>query len=177
MKTFLVFEPANGGRDIQSADRVLFLRERFRWLALFFAPLWLLWHRLWLGFLGWLVAVVAIAVAASAFGFTPRASAPLLWLPTLVVAFEGTELLRRKLLRKGYREAGAVMGRDLEEAERRFFAAWGSRSEAAPESRGAAPASRTFAPPPSASQPSAANTQAGSSLPVLGLFPQPNVRR
>ena len=62
MKTFLVFEPANGGRDADSADRVQFVREKFYWSAFFLAPLWLLWHRLWIE----AVAVFAVLFAASA---------------------------------------------------------------------------------------------------------------
>jgi hypothetical protein len=166
LKTFLVFEPADGGRDADSADRVLFLREKFRWLALFFAPLWLLWHRLWVGFIGWLVAVSAIAIVAYVFGLTPEAAAPLLWLPTLIVAFEGTELLRRKLLRSGYRETGVRIGRDLEDAERRYFAEWSAR----PETPTKPSAERRLAPPPMAMPVPASN-------PVIGLFPEPGARR
>ena len=166
MKTFLVFEPADGGRDADSADRVLFLREKFRWLALFFAPLWLLWHRLWLGFIAWLVAVSAIAIVAYAFGLTPEAAAPLFWMPTLVVAFEGTELLRRKLLRSGYRETGVRIGRDLEDAERRYFAEWSAR----PDTPAKPPADRKPAPQPMAAPQLAPN-------PVIGLFPEPGARR
>jgi hypothetical protein len=167
LKTFLVFEPADGGRDADSSDRVVFLREKFRWLALFFAPLWLLWHRLWLGFIGWLVAVSAIAMAAFVFGISPEASAPLLWLPTLVVAFEGTELLRRKLLRRGYRETGVRIGRDLEDAERRYFAEWSAR----PLTPAKSPVERKPAPP----SPPAVSMPAPNG--VIGLFPEPGVRR
>jgi len=161
VKTYVVFEPADGGRDTDAADRVIFLREKFRWLALFLGPLWLLWHRLWLGFLGWLVAVVAIAFAAFAFGLDAQTAAPLLWLPTLVVAFEGSELRRRKLLRRGWREAGVIVAGDLEEAERRFFADWSARADV-PVHRALAPRP---VPPPAASNP------------VVGLFPEPGGRR
>lgn len=164
MKTFLVLEPTGGGH-VEAADRILFLREKFRWSALLFAPLWLLWHRLWLGFLGWLAVVVALAFVAYAFDLTAQAAAPLLWLPTLVVAVEGTELLRRKLLRGGYREIGVVLGRNLEEAERRFFADWSIR----PEMTGR-PRPGQNAAPVSAGMAAAAN-------PVLGLFPESGVRR
>jgi hypothetical protein len=165
VKTFLVFEPAGGGDHLDAADRILFLREKFRWSALFFAPIWLLWHRLWLGFMGWLAAVVALAFVAYAFDLTAQATAPLLWLPTLLVALEGTELLRRKLLRSGYREIGVVLGRNLEEAERRFFADWSIR----PEMTGRPRAGQGAAPVPAGMAP-AAN-------PVLGLFPESGVRR
>jgi hypothetical protein len=167
LKTYLVFEPTDGGGGAESADRVLFLREKFRWLALFFAPLWLLWHRLWLGLILWLVAVTVIAGAAYAFGLTPEAAAPLLWLPTLIVAFEGTELLRRKLLRDGYREAGIKIGRDLEDTERRFFAEWSPR----PRSRAKPAAPKQVLPAPVMPAPALATS------PVVGSFPEPGVRR
>lgn len=48
MKTYLVFEPANAGRTPETAERVIFVREKFYWLALLFASLWLLANRLWL---------------------------------------------------------------------------------------------------------------------------------
>jgi hypothetical protein len=97
-------------------------------------------------------------------------------LPTLIVAFEGTELLRRKLLRRGYREAGAIVGRDLEDAERRFFATWSARPEPRAELRASPSVEQSPAPPPASPRP-AANPQAPSANPVLGLFPQPSVRR
>lgn len=161
MKTYLVFEPAEGGRDAAAADRVVFLREKFRWLALLFGPLWLLWNRLWLAFLFWLVAVVVIALGAYLVGLDEQATAPLLWLPTLIVAFEGTQLLRRKLLRR-HRETGVVVAQDLEDAERRYFADW----EGSPS---AVSAKQPVAPPPSISVP--------SSNSVIGLFPEPGGRR
>lgn len=160
MKTYLVFEPAQGRRDADAAGRVVFLREKFRWLALFFAPLWLLWNRLWLAFFLWLAAEIVLSLAAYLLDIDPRLAAPVLWLPTLIVAFEGTELLRRKLLRRGFREAGVIVANDIDEAEERFFAEWpasGSRPTAT--ARGAAPAS----------VPPAAN-------PVIGLFPEPRSR-
>jgi hypothetical protein len=167
LKTYLVFESASGDGGADSADGVLFLREKFRWMALFFAPLWLLWHRLWLGFVAWLMAVTAIAATAFAFGLSPEAAAPLLWLPTLVVAFEGTELLRRKLSRSGFRETGVKIGRDLEDAERRFFAEWKPR----PASQPKAPVPPRPAPAPVMPAPALATS------PVVGSFPEPGVRK
>jgi hypothetical protein len=167
LKTYLVFEPADGTGGAESADRVLFLREKFRWSALFFAPLWMLWHRLWLGLILWLAAVVAIAGAAYMAGLTPEAAAPLLWLPTLIVAFESTELLRRKLLRKGYREAAVKIGNNLEDAERRFFSEWSPRrlKSSVPDNSAPAPALAVMPAP------------ALAMSPVVGSFPEPGVRK
>ena len=165
MKTFLVFEPASGGRDVASADRVTFVREKFYWSALLFAPLWLLWHRLWLGFACWLVAEVLLTVAAFVLDLDSRAAAVVGLLPSLIVAFEGSELRRRKLLRKRYREVAVVVGRDREDAERRFFMEWADapvRSPSHAELRSSIP---PLAPP------------APSSNSVIGLFPEPGARR
>ena len=163
MKTYLVFEPAEGGRDAAAADRVVFLREKFRWLALIFGPLWLLWNRLWLAFVVWLIAILKLAIVAYVFGLDEKAAAPLMWLPTLIVAFEGMELLRRKLLRRRFREAGVMVAQDLEDAERRYFADWqGSASVVATKPSVAPPTPATSAP---------------SSNSVIGLFPEPGGRR
>jgi hypothetical protein len=161
VKTYLVFEPADGGRDALAADEVVFLREKFRWLALLFGPFWLLWNRLWLAFFLWLVAVLALAAASYVAGLNEEATAVVLWLPTLVIAFEGTALLRRKLLRRRYREAGVTVAADLEDAERRYFADWEGRAPLA--------AAKPAAPAPMISAP--------SSNSVVGLFPEPGGRR
>jgi hypothetical protein len=170
LKTYLVFEPADGTGGAESADRVLFLREKFRWSALFFAPLWMLWHRLWLGLILWLAAEIVIAGAAYAAGLTPEAAAPLLWLPTLIVAFESTELLRRKLLRKGYREAAVKIGNNLEDAERRFFSEWSLR----PQSRLISSVPKKSAPAPA---PAVMSAPALATSPVVGSFPEPGIRK
>ena len=165
MKTYLVFEPAGGGRNAQAADAVRFVREKFYWSALILAPLWLVWHRLWLGFAAWLVACLLIAAFAYGFGLDPASEAIALLLPSLVVAFEGAELRRRKLLRAGYRDAGAAIGEDLEDAERRFFADWNLRANA--------PSLSKPEPRPAAAQP----LQSSAPNSVLGLFPEPGGRR
>jgi hypothetical protein len=48
LKTYIVFEPENA-RAGDAGERTEFVREKFSWPALFFAPLWLLFNRLWLG--------------------------------------------------------------------------------------------------------------------------------
>jgi hypothetical protein len=164
VKTYLVFEPEDGGRGADSADDVVFLREKFYWLALLFAPLWLLWHRLWLGFAGWLLAVIVLGVAAYALGLNQQVSAVIAWLPSLVLAFEGSELRRRKLLRVGYRDAGVAIGADLEDAERRYFAAWAGPTSPAHSPR----VEQRMLTPAASPTPPPAQTN-----PVIGLFPQP----
>jgi hypothetical protein len=81
-------------------------------------------------------------------------------IPSLLVAMDATELRRRKLLRRGLRDAGVVIAEDAEIAERRFFAAWAKEAPAAP------PAPRMPPMPPAPRVPPVKPT------PIVGLFPE-----
>ncbi len=158
MKTYLVFERAGGGRTVGAAERILFVREKFFWLALILPLFWLLWHRLWIGLLGWIGAVVFIGIVIWALDLDQITAAAASLIPSLVVALEGTELRRRKLLRRGFRDTGVVVAEDLEDAERRFFTRWLAREEA-------------LQPTPAAPLPPLPQTS------VIGLFPEPGAAR
>src|SRR6185312_8279144 len=57
MLTFTVHEQPNPPADrIDRAERLTFVRDGFSWTAALFAPVWLLAHRLWWPFLGYLAA-------------------------------------------------------------------------------------------------------------------------
>jgi hypothetical protein len=155
LKTFVAFEPAGGARNRAAAGRIVVLPEKFSWPALFFTPFWLLWHCLWAGFFGWLFVLCLIAALATALDLDPRAAIPALLLPNFIVAFEASELRRRKLLRQGFNESGVIIDDDLEAAERRYFAALDAQT------RPVTPHSPT--PPPTAPSPNA----------IIGLFPEP----
>jgi len=124
VKTYLVFEPQAGLRTPAEAERVVFLREKVSWPAFFFGPLWLVWHRLWLGLALWVAAVLLIAVAVITLRLGYVVESLAMTAPTLLVAFEATDLRRRKLLARGFREADVVLAEDIESAERRFFDRW-----------------------------------------------------
>jgi len=161
---FLVFEPKDGlgnARTLERAERVAFLLEKFSWPALFFGPFWLGWHRLWLALVLWVVAAFTLGILMLSLGFAGSVMFAAFVLPSLIVAFEATALRRRKLLRRGLRDAGVVIAEDIEIAERRFFADWARRAGAASVAQPAPPGS---VPP---LEPS----------PVLGLFPQPGANR
>jgi len=111
-------------RTQAAAERVVFLREKFSVWAFIFTPFWLLRHRLWLGFLAWLVAFVAITMIGVALGFGPYAGMADALPISLIFGLEAVNMRGRKLLRSGYRDAGVVIAEDLETAERRFFETW-----------------------------------------------------
>ncbi|GGE28935.1 hypothetical protein GCM10007276_02610 [Agaricicola taiwanensis] len=159
MKLFTAHEPKLARtRDERSAEKIVFVKDGFAWLALFIPLLWLLWHRLWLGLLIYVLAVCA-AVGLVYFGKLPPNIQNLLFvLPNVWLLLEGNDLRRRKLARRGLVQTAAVMGRSREEAEQRFFAAWvrASGSQSAPS--GPAPAYSL----PRGEEPN-----------VLGVFPRP----
>src|SRR5581483_12461296 len=62
LKTYIVFEPENA-RAGDAGERTEFVREKFSWMALLFAPFWLLYNRLWLAFVLFCAAEILIASA------------------------------------------------------------------------------------------------------------------
>jgi uncharacterized protein DUF2628 len=161
VKTYLVFELPGSARTLAAADRVVFLREKFSWPALVFTPFWLLWRRLWLGFLGWLVLSIAIAAGLTALGLKGWAGFAAGAIPSLIAGFEATALKRRKLVRRGFREVAVIVADDRDSAERRFFAAWIADAEK----------ENPKAPPPAGLLPVTPSSG------VIGLFPEPGGAR
>src|SRR5262249_59817437 len=122
MTVYMVFEPPRRDDDTMAhAERIVFVRDRFTCSAFVFAPLWLLWHRLWLGLALYVVLVGALAAALRMLGASGEARGFALILVALLIGFEAASLRRRKLLFRRWRDRGIVIGDDREAAERRFF--------------------------------------------------------
>ena len=103
----------------ETADRLVFIADRFSWFAFGFALIYLLWHRMWLVLLGYLVVATALELAASTTGDAAPAVAT--FAISLLFAFEANGLRRWTLERKGWRMIAITCGADVEEAELRFF--------------------------------------------------------
>jgi hypothetical protein len=160
VKTYLVFVPQAETRTPEESERVVFLREKFSWAALFFGPLWLVWNRLWLGLAFWLAAMALIGTAVAALQPEEFVATLVLAVPSLILAFEATVLRQHKLVASGFREAGVVIADDIEGAERRFFDRWLAGGKAKP----LLPSSSPPLPQPAASR-------------VIGFFPDPGAIR
>ena len=160
MTVYMVFEPPRRGDDsLVHAERIAFVRDRFSWAAFLFAPLWLLWRRLWLALVGYVVVVAALAFGLRLIGASTETRALAVALVGLLLGFEGATLRRQALLRRGWRDRGVVIGDDREAAERRFFDHYVTAETTREMEAALASASRP-APPPGATD-------------VVGLFPQP----
>jgi uncharacterized protein DUF2628 len=159
LKTFVVYEPEST-RAADSMDRAVFVREKFSWTAFFFAPVWLLFKRLWLAFVLFCAAETLIACGLYLAGLRGPAALAALLLPPLVVAFEGAQLQRFRLQQKDYRETDVVIANDLESAERRYFE----------RRKSSAPARAKSVPP---AKPATLSRAPRAENSILGLFPTP----
>ncbi|WP_279483167.1 DUF2628 domain-containing protein [Aureimonas sp. SK2] len=117
MRRYRIFEPPAAEGRTEGAH---FLRDGFRPFALVLPSLWLLRHKLWFWAVAAFAAEVAVKVAVPEGGMPLAAILSLL--VGVLVALEGPSLRARRLLRRGWREAGAVWARDERDAELIYFA-------------------------------------------------------
>jgi Protein of unknown function (DUF2628) len=157
MPAYAVFEPPARAK-LSAADhaaRFVFLRDRFSWGAFLLPPLWMMWRRLWLVLVLYLVAAGLLYYGLDRLRTPLSAQIAVSILVSLLLGIEASSLGRWTLLRRGWRERGVVVADDLEMAERRFFDA---RSR-----------ERSLGPPPPPPPPYGPVPNAS----VIGLFPEP----
>ena len=125
MIVFTVHEsPAASADKLDRAAAIVFVRDGFSLLATVLGPFWLLLQGLWLA------AAVAIVLAALPTIVLVMIGSGLTWIVALIatlhliIGFEGRNIERWTLARRGWNMLGSVSGRDVEECERRFFEAW-----------------------------------------------------
>lgn len=147
--------------------RFAFVRDGFSFWAFLFGPLWMLWHRMWLVFTGYIVVVVAMQVGLRIVGASGAAAFAAFML-ALLVGMEAGTLRRFTLGRRRWRNVGTIVGSDRDTVERRFFDSWVQGETLSPISP---PAPR----PASPAAPARHSTTPASD--VIGLFPQPGTHR
>jgi hypothetical protein len=164
MSVFTVHEPPARAREaFASPERFAFVRDGFSFWAFLIAPIWMLWRRLWLVLVIYLACSALLHTGLWAAGASGGVRAFIALLVALLVGVEAGSLRRWTLGRRGWRELGVVVGRNRDEAERRFFDAW----DAPAISRSAMPATSRV--PPA--------TRLGSGSDVIGLFPDAGATR
>ena len=164
MPTFTVHAPPpKAGETTSDPQRFLFVRDGFHVWAFLLGPIWLLFRRLWLVLLGYVI----VSAALGGVFFLTAAPAWSRFLGGLLIAlllgFEASTLWRWTLMRRLWQSLGFVVADDEESAERRFFGEWEKRGPAAvpPSPPGA----------PQYSAPVRRGPPTGSD--VIGLFPEP----
>ena len=174
MSIYTVHEPPlKAGESTPDPDRFVFVRDGFSFLAFLLAPLWMLRHRLWLVFVGYVIVAVALQVGLRLIGASPGVIITVSFLLALLVGFEAATLRRFTLSRRRWNNVGVVVGDDLESAERRFFDTWVDKSWTVPcaaiTSVAGGGSRRSFG--------MAMARRPQDSSEVLGLFPQPGASR
>jgi hypothetical protein len=125
MSIYTVHEPPlKAGESTPDPDRFVFVRDGFSFWAFLLAPLWMLRHRLWLVFVGYVIVAVALQVGLRLIGASPGVIITVSFLLALLVGFEAATLRRFTLSRRRWNNVAVVVGDDLESAERRFFDTW-----------------------------------------------------
>ena len=165
MAAYTVFEPPprSGGPEVDP-ERFCFVHDSFSWWAFLLGPLWMLWCRLWLVLTGYVVLMAVLPFVLAQLGASRDMILFVVFLIALLLGFEGSTLARWTLRRRRWRELGTVVGKNREEAERRFFNVWTAHEAARMQ--------------PPAAPPSAPRPAARSYAPdVIGLFPEPRGSR
>lgn len=113
-----------GDTEVRAAERAVFVPERFSWLALWAAPVVALGHRLWLVALAYGLVAALLALSVAWFDLPLAVVLAVIAGFNVLVALELPSMRQRQLLRAGYEEAGVVVARARDGAERRFFEGW-----------------------------------------------------
>lgn len=135
------------------------VRDGFSLLAFLVPLLWMLWHRLWIEAIAYLVLVAALVGLGSVLGMGELAG--VLALPLNILAgLEASTMHQRGLRRRGFEEWGALEARDSREALTRYLAEAG-HMDAETDAQPALPMRYTHA---------------SAGAPALGLFAYPDRR-
>ena len=174
MPVYTVHAPTAYAADFRATDKFVFVRDGFHFWAMVLGPLWLIWKRLWLALLGWLVLTIALQVAAIELGGGAAAMVIGIILAVLM-GLEASTLQRWTYSRRKWRQLDVVVADDEESAEQRFFdrftsgKRWSGYDPLSVDRGGPPPTrdvpGRRFSEPPM--------PQGG----IIGLFPEPGGSR
>src|SRR5262245_29723866 len=117
MRYYSVHAP-NG--EFEAPEDYLFVKDGFSWPALFVPILWVLWHRLWLTLVWYIVFVLVVAWARRLLIYDTATAVAILG--TVLFSLEANNMRRLSLESRGCHEVGSSFGKDITEAEARFYA-------------------------------------------------------
>jgi hypothetical protein len=166
MTTFTVHEPPPRRKEaVAPSERFAFVRDGFYFWAFILGPVWMLYHRMWLVFVFYMVALTGIEIAMWALGVSFAVKLVVGLLIALLVGFEAGTLRRWSLRR--WTERGIIVAYNREAAEHRFFDRWQGREGGSYEAT---------MPPTSPEPPPIPPHVPTSDADIIGLFPQPQTR-
>ncbi len=171
MPVYTVHAPVAASADLRATDRFTFVRDGFHVWAALLGPVWLIWHRLWLALIGWILLMTMIAGLGVSRGAILLASVLL----ALLMGLEAASVWRWTLSRRNWRQLDIVVADDEESAERRFFDRWTASqrliNDQSAVDRGGPPPTRNVPGQPFSRPPPLPQNE------IIGLFPEPGGSR
>jgi hypothetical protein len=174
MPVYTVHAPVTNNAGTRATDRFTFVRDGFHFWAALLGPLWLIWHRLWLALLGWIVVTLAVDAGMAKLGAGGTAIFLANVLIALLMGFEASNVRRWTLSRRNWRQLDIVVADDEEQAERRFFDRWTAKQRALSNDQSAVDRG---APPPTRDIPGQPFSKPPPHGGIIGLFPEPGGSR
>jgi hypothetical protein len=121
MRSFTVHVPVAAGSGAPIYERAVFIRDGFYTFAFLFNVVWCLWRGLWLSALAIIVLGVALLAGAHALHLSGDAQFWIVIVLALLLGLEASSLLRFRLRRRGYLDAGGVAADTIDDAEAIFY--------------------------------------------------------
>jgi hypothetical protein len=176
MPVYTVHAPTAYAADFRATDKFVFVRDGFHFWAMVLGPLWLIWKRLWLALLGWVILYIVLQAAVVQLGGGAEALLAVDTMLAILMGLEASTLQRWTYSRRNWRQLDVVVADDEETAERRFFDRFTSGKrwsgyDSQSVDRGGPPPTRDV-PPQRFSEPPPL-PQGG----IIGLFPEPGGSR
>jgi hypothetical protein len=116
MKIFTAHRPPQA-----SQEDAVFIKEGFSWPAFFFPVIWLVVKRLWLPLILYLLVVALVFALAARLSLSDTFVLIAALGLNLLLGMEGNERRRRAMARRGFIEEGPFVGKDVQEAELKYF--------------------------------------------------------
>ncbi|RZI47782.1 DUF2628 domain-containing protein [Rickettsiales endosymbiont of Peranema trichophorum] len=113
MKVVTFFSKGQG----DSFEKMLEVPEDFSLVAMFFGPLWMLYHRMWKQLLCFLVLLLVI----NSLGLCNRSASIFAVMLSLYIGLSAHTWLQQKYLRMGYKLKDVVVAKTLDEARLKFL--------------------------------------------------------
>lgn len=123
MPVYTVHAPKSLGNDVRAVpEKVVFVRDGFHAWAFLLGFIWLIYRRLWLVLLGYVVVQIVAEVVLRLAHASSLAHFAVMLVMALFLGTEAGSLRRWTLSRRKWQQIGLVAADDEEAAERRFFA-------------------------------------------------------
>lgn len=123
--SYTVYEPGRVKIDlVERADELVFVKDGFAGWAMIGSVFWMIYHRLWLPLIGFIVVLLVLTGLAHLMGASPDAGGLLFVGLCVALGFLANDIRRIILESDDYKMIGTIAGPSKIECERRFFHNW-----------------------------------------------------